>query len=188
MVLKWESRLVLGVSISAWIFSHRTDIKSNGNGKSLAFCYKYPIVISCDCCSCLISIHSACFQIRVVWVWHWYRVSEHTLQTENMLCFMRALWWMPALLPELAKLSHVWCCSAPPVSDNTPGTDSDRFWKCKSLGWCHNEIMKSGRGRERLDWKCEWGILNPYQCNADRGSVYRNVSADYIQQTSGICF
>lgn len=54
-------------SISAWIFSHRTDTNSNGNGKSLAFYYKYSLVISSDCYSCLISIHSVYFQISVVW-------------------------------------------------------------------------------------------------------------------------
>lgn len=57
---------------------------------------------------------------------------------------------MPALLPELAKLSHVWCCSAPPVSDDTRGTDLDRFWKCKPLA---GAIMKSwGHGGEGKDW------------------------------------
>lgn len=54
---------------------------------------------------------------------------------------------MPALLPELAKLSHAWCCSAPPVSDDTHGTG---FGSANLLA---GTVMKSwGHGGEGKDW------------------------------------
>lgn len=150
-------------SISAWIFSHRTDTNSNGNGKSLAFYYKYSLVISSDCCSRLISIRSVYFQISVVWgLTLIYRQRTRSTDSEYApLDPSFVLNTSPA--PRAGSdESDVQGCSVHPLSDITRGRDFDRFWKRRPLDWCHKEVTGSWRGRESLGWKHEQGILKTY--------------------------
>lgn len=149
-------------SISAWIFSHRTDNNSNGNGKSLAFCYKYPLAISRDCYSCLISIHSVYFQISVVWgLTLIQRQWTHSANREHAL-FHGSSVLNASPAPRAGQVeSCVVLFSTSCIWWHT----RDRLGQVLEVQtscWCHNEVMGSWRGRERLDWKCEWRILNPY--------------------------
>ena len=150
-------------SISAWIFSHRTDTNSNGNGKSLAFYYKYSLVISSDCYSRLISFHSVYFQISVVWgLTLIYRQWTHSTDSEYALLDQSFVVNASPAPRAGSDESDVQGCSVHPLSDITWGRDFDRFWKCRSLDWYHKEVTGSWRGRESLGWKHERGILNTY--------------------------
>lgn len=137
-------------SINTWIFSHRTDIDSNMNGKSLAFCYKYSLVISSDCYSHLISIHSVYFQMSAVWD----------------LTLIYRQWTHPSN-GEHASLHQSFVVNVSPApracsteSDLQTYRDFNKFWKLKSLDRCHKDVTRSRRWKESLGWKCEQRIPN----------------------------
>ena len=150
-------------SISAWVFSHRTDINSNGKDKSLTFFYKYSLAIFSDCYSHLTSIHSVYFQISAVWgLTLIYRRWTHSLNAEHAPLHRSFVVNTSPAPRERSVESGRQGCSAHPLSDDTWGRDANRFWKHRSVDWCHKEFMGLWKRREGLGWKCEWGIPNTY--------------------------